>query len=128
MAVKFLSPEWLSEITAALESHQGFQKAISGVDMGIQFEVSDAPSGDTGYHLVITPQAVTIALGVREDLDITIRQDYETATAIMRGDLSVQGAFISGRIKISGNLAKLMVHRAGVEQWLDAVSDIEVEY
>ncbi len=128
MAVKFLSPEWLSEITAALENHPGFQEAINGVEMSVQFEVTDAPSGDTGYHLVINPQAVTIALGLRDDLDITIRQNYETATAIMQGNLSVQAAFISGRIKVSGNLAKLMVHRAGVEQWLEAVSHIEVEY
>jgi len=128
MAVQFLSPEWLSEMTVALENHAGFQEAIRGVDMSVQFEVADAPSGDTGYHLMITPQAVTIALGLREDLDITIRQNYATAAAIMAGDLSVQAAFISGRIKVSGNLAKLMVHRAGVEQWLEAVSHIEVEY
>ena len=128
MAVKFLNPEWLSEITTALENHRGFQEAIRGVEMSIQFEVADTPLGDTGYHLMITPQAVAIALGVRDNLDITIRQNYETATAIMRGELSVQAAFVSGRIKVSGNLAKLMVHRAGVEQWLDAVSHIEVEY
>ena len=128
MAVKFLSPEWLTEVTAALENHQGFQDAIRGIEFGIQFEVSDAPFGDSGYHVVITPQAVTIALGVREDLDVTIRQNYETATAIMKGDLNVQAAFISGKIKVSGNLAKLMVHRAGVEQWLEAVSHIEVDF
>lgn len=128
MAVKFLSPEWLSEVTTALESHQGFQDAVQGIEMGIQFNVMDAPFGDTGYHLVITPQAVTIALGVREDLDITITQDYETASSIMRGDLNVQAAFITGKIKVSGNLAKLMVHRSGVEQWLEAVSHIEVDY
>ena len=78
--------------------------------------------------MVITPQAVTIALGIREDLDITISQNYETATAIMKGDLNVQTAFITGKIKVAGNLAKLMVHRAGVEQWLEAVSQIDVDY
>lgn len=128
MAVKFLSPEWLSEVTTALENHQGFQEAVRGIEMGIQFNVLDGPFGDTGYHLAIAPQAVTIALGVREDLDITINQNYETATAIMRGDLNVQAAFITGKIKVSGNLAKLMVHRAGVELWLEAVSNIEVTY
>jgi len=128
MAVKFLSPEWLAEVTTALENHQGFQEAVRGIEMGIQFNVLDTPFGDTGYHLVITPQAVTVALGVREDLDITINQSYETATAIMRGDLNVQAAFITGKIKVAGNLAKLMLHRAGVEQWLEAVSHIEVDY
>ena len=128
MAVKFLSPEWLSEVTTALESHQGFQDAAREMDLAIQFNVLDSPSGDTGYHLMITPQAITIALGVREDLDITISQNYETAAAIMKGDLNVQSAFITGKIKVSGNLAKLMVHRNGIEQWLAAVSDIDVEY
>lgn len=128
MAVKFLSPEWLSEVTAALENHQGFQEATRGVEMSIQFEVSDAPLGDTGYYVEITSQSVTIALGLKDDLDITIRQNYETAASIMKGDLNVQAAFISGRIKVSGNLAKLMIHRAAVEQWLEAVGHIEVEY
>ena len=40
----------------------------------------------------------------------------------------MQSAFITGKIKVSGNLAKLMVHRNGVEQWLAAVADIEVDY
>ena len=128
MAVKFLSPEWLSEVTTALENHQGFQDAARDMELGIQFNVLDAPFGDTGYHLVITPQAITIALGVRDDLDITISQNYQIAAAIMRGDLNVQSAFITGKIKVSGNLAKLMVHRNGVEQWLAAVADIEVDY
>lgn len=128
MAVKFLSPEWLAEITTALENHQGFQEAVRGVDMGIQFNVLDAPLGNTGYNLVITPQAVTISLGMRDDLDITISQNYEVASAIMRGDLNVQAAFITGKIKVSGNLAKLMVHRQGVEEWLAAVANIEVRY
>ncbi len=128
MAVKFLSPEWLAEITTALENHQGFQEAVRGVDMGIQFNVLDAPFGNTGYNLVITPQAVTISLGMRDDLDITISQNYEVASAIMRGDLNVQAAFITGKIKVSGNLAKLMVHRRGVEEWLAAVANIEVQY
>ena len=97
MAVKFLSPEWLSEVTTALENHQGFQDAARGMELGIQFDVLGAPIGDTGYHLVITPQAITIALGVRDDLDITISQNYETAAAIMRGDLNVQSAFITGK-------------------------------
>ena len=128
MAVKFLSPEWLSEVTTALENHQGFQEAAREMELAIQFNVLDSPLGDTGYHLMITPQAITIALGVREDLDITISQNYETAAAIMKGDLNVQSAFITGKIKVSGNLAKLMLHRNGIEQWLEAVSDIDVEY
>ncbi|MCY3563582.1 MAG: SCP2 sterol-binding domain-containing protein [Acidimicrobiia bacterium] len=128
MAVKFLSPEWLSEVTTALENHQGFQDAAREMELAIQFNVLDSPLGDTGYHLMITPQAITIALGIREDLDMTISQSYETAAAIMKGSLNVQSAFITGKIKVSGNLAKLMVHRNGIEQWLAAVSDIDVEY
>ncbi|MYG91367.1 MAG: SCP2 sterol-binding domain-containing protein [Acidimicrobiia bacterium] len=128
MAVKFLSPEWLSEVTTVLENHQGFQDAAREMELAIQFNVLDSPLGDTGYHLMITPQAITIALGIREDLDMTISQSYETAAAIMKGSLNVQSAFITGKIKVSGNLAKLMVHRNGIEQWLAAVSDIDVEY
>jgi hypothetical protein len=35
---------------------------------------------------------------------------------------------MTGKLKVSGNLAKLMMHQSAVQQWGAAVADLEVEY
>jgi putative sterol carrier protein len=63
-----------------------------------------------------------------EDPDVTVKQSYDTATAISKGELNTQTAFMTGKLKVSGNLAKLMMHQSAVQQWGAAVADLDVEY
>jgi putative sterol carrier protein len=67
-------------------------------------------------------------VGSTEGADVTVKQSYETAAAISKGELNTQTAFMTGKLKVSGNLAKLMMHQGAIQQWGAAVSDIEVEY
>ena len=53
---------------------------------------------------------------------------YETAAAISKGELNTQTAFMTGKLKVSGNLAKLMMQQAAITQWAAAVKGMEVEY
>ena len=59
---------------------------------------------------------------------MTVKQTYDTATAISKGDLNTQSAFMTGKLKVSGNLAKLMMHQGAIQQWGAAVSELDVEY
>ena len=69
-----------------------------------------------------------MGVGSIEDPDVTVRQSYETATAISKGELNTQTAFMTGKVKVSGNLAKLMMHQSAIQQWGAAVADLDVEY
>ncbi len=69
-----------------------------------------------------------MALGTLDNPDVTVAQSYETASAISKGELNTQTAFMTGKLKVSGNLAKLMMHQAAIQQWAAAVSDLDVEY
>jgi len=125
---KFLSEEWAAEATEALNSHEGFKNAIGAADLGIQFETSDAPQGQVDYYLSTSGGNAELAIGELEDADVTVKQNYDTAAAIAKGDLNTQTAFMTGKLKVSGNLAKLMMHQAAVQQWNAAVSDMDVEF
>jgi putative sterol carrier protein len=125
---KFLSDEWASDVTAALNSHEGFKNAIGDAELGIQFTTSDAPEGEVAYYLQTGGGNATLALGTLEGADVTVSQGYDTATAISKGELNTQSAFMTGKLKVSGNLAKLMMHQGAIQQWGSAVSDLEVEY
>jgi putative sterol carrier protein len=125
---KFLSEEWAQEATDALNSHEGFKNAIGAADLGIQFSTTDTPDGEVDYYLSTSSGNATLALGTLEGADVTVKQNYDTAAAIAKGDLNTQTAFMTGKLKVSGNLAKLMMHQNAIQQWSAAVSDMDVEF
>ena len=125
---KFLSDEWAADVTAALNSHEGFKNAIGDAELGIQFITSDAPEGEVSYYLKTSGGNATLALGTLEGADVTVSQSYDTAAAISKGELNTQSAFMTGKLKVSGNLAKLMMHQSAIQQWGAAVADLDVEY
>ena len=124
----FLSEEWASEVTTALNNHQGFKSAIGDAELAIQFSTTEAPDGEVDYYLKAGGGNATMALGTLEGADVTVKQSYDTATAISKGDLNTQTAFMTGKLKVSGNLAKLMMHQNAIQQWGSAVSELDVEY
>ncbi|MGB7860012.1 MAG: SCP2 sterol-binding domain-containing protein [Acidimicrobiia bacterium] len=125
---KFLSQEWASDVTAAINGHEGFKNAIGAADLGIQFETEDTPDGPVNYYLSTGGGNAEVALGDLDSPDVTVKQSYDTASAISKGELNTQTAFMTGKLKVSGNLAKLMMHQSAVQQWGAAVSSLEVDY
>ena len=125
---KFLSADWAEEVTSVLNGHDGFKNAIGTADLGIQFVTEDGPDGEISYFLSSSGGNTSMAIGELESPDVTVRQSYDTATAISRGEMNTQTAFMTGKLKVAGNLAKLMMHQSAIAQWGSAVSDLDVEY
>ncbi len=125
---KFLTEEWAKDVTTALNGHEGFKNAIGAADLGIQFVTEGGPDGDVEYFLTSSGGVSNMAIGSLEDADVTVKQSYDTATSIIRGDLNTQTAFMTGKLKVSGNLAKLMMHQAAIQQWGLAVAELDVDY
>ena len=125
---KFLTEEWARDVSRALNSYKGFKNAIGAAELGIQFTVEEAPDGEVDYYLRSSGGTTNLAIGTLDDPDVTVKQSYDTAVAISQGELNTQTAFMTGKLKVSGNLAKLMMHQSAVQQWAAAVSDLDVEY
>lgn len=129
MAVQFLTEEWADEVERALNSHEGFTQAIRDVDLSLQFLVTDVPDRqDIPYYVRLSGGRAEVAPGELPNPDVSVANSYETAVEISKGELNTQTAFITGRLKVQGNLAKLMMHQGALQQFANAVSDIEVEY
>ena len=124
---KFLSEDWARDVTTALASHEGFKNAIGAAELGIQFTTDDGPDG-SDYYLESSGGTTNVVIGELEDADVTVKQSYDTAVAISKGDLNTQTAFMTGKLKVSGNLAKLMMHQSAIQQWGVAVADLDVDY
>ena len=128
MGVKFLSEEWATTMTEKLNASDEFKGAASGQEAKLQQVVSDAPDGESKYFFELTGGAATVGLGELEGADATITQNYETAVAINKQELNAQQAFMQGKLKISGNMMKLMQLQSVVNAMPSAVKDVEVEY
>ena len=48
--------------------------------------------------------------------------------AISKGELNTQMAFMTGKMKVSGNMAKIMMNQAVFTKFAEASSAVEVEY
>ena len=126
MAVKFLTAEWASAVEDALNNHAGFKGATATTDLGLQFNVTG--EAEASYYMKTAGGVAEFALGTLEGADVTVGQGYDTAAAISKGELNTQTAFMTGKLKVSGNLAKLMMHQNAIQQWQAAVKEVEVDY
>jgi putative sterol carrier protein len=124
----FLSEEHMTTGTEALNADAGFQGAMTGVDLNLQFEVTDSPAGPIAYYLSVGDGAATLALGTLEDADASVASDYETAAAIAKGELNVQMAFMTGKIKVGGNMAKVMMYQSLINEFARVSSTLDLEF
>ena len=124
----FLSDEHFAAAKDALNSDGGFQNSITGVTLSVQFDVSGSNQGDISYYLNIADGAVDTAMGPMDGADVTVASDFETSKDISKGELNVQMAFMSGKIKVGGNMAKIMMHQAVLNDYARVLSGLDVEY
>jgi len=105
---QFLSPEWFAEV-----SRHGPPEPASPSDeppLVIEQLVRGGPDGEVRYRVVITPGRATIEAPSTPGApapDLTFACDWPTATGLAQGTLSAQAALMAGRLKVSGNLARL---------------------
>ncbi len=124
----FLSEDHFAAARQALTSDSGFLNAIVGVDLAVQFDVSGTPDGDVSYHLIVKDGTVDTGMGSSDSADVSVASDFETSKAISKGELNVQMAFMSGKIKVGGNMAKVMMHQAVINDYARVLSGLDVEY
>ena len=129
MAVKYLSEEWATAMTDAINSSDDFKSAATGQSAKLQQVVTDTPeSEETKYYFSLEGGSATVGLGELEGAEATISQNYETAVALDKGELNPQQAFMQGKIKVTGNMMKLMQLQGVINALPKAASGVEREY
>ena len=126
---KFLTKEWMEALKTTINQDDDFTSATTSVDLTLQFETTDAPDGtEATYYLVIKEGVLDAGPGPADEPDATISNDYETAVALSKGELNTQMAFMTGKMKVSGNMAKIMMNQAVFTKFAEASAGVDVEY
>jgi len=127
MSVKFLSEEWATALTAALNGDEAFRAAAAGVSARLQ-QVITHDGDETRYWIVIADGTIDMGIGDLDAVDATITQSYETAAALSQGEVNAVTAFMTGKIKISGNMGLLLGLQGALTRLPDAMRSIDTEY
>ncbi|HEX4865088.1 MAG TPA: SCP2 sterol-binding domain-containing protein [Acidimicrobiales bacterium] len=131
---RFLSAEWFDAIRVHAGHHQPGDKdpaqpphSLHGPHpdrLVLEQVVTGSPEGNVRYFVVVeNGNARLVEPGfARQVADLTITTDWDTATAMARGELATQAALMQGKLRVRGNLTKL-AGRAGELAGLDPIPE-----
>ena len=116
MAYKFLSDEWLEAAKKIREEYAG-KAAPPAHAVRMNQIITDVPFGDgtINAHMDTSGGDLEMDTGHLENPDLTVTLDYPTAQAILVDGNPQAGmqAFMAGKIKVQGDMTKLMAMQQG---------------
>lgn len=116
---QFLSEEW---IVAAREIRSRYQGELPEVPVSVRINqvITDVPFGDGTINAYVDTSngSLELDVGELEEPDAVLVLDYETAKAMIvdRDPAIVMQAFMAGRMKVQGDMMKLMAMQAAVPE------------
>jgi putative sterol carrier protein len=126
VAIKFLTEEWAKAVTEAVNSNDAFKQQAQGKTVKIQ-QVVTTPE-ETKYFFKLEDGRAEVSVGELPDAEATLTQDYDTAVALSRNELNATAAYMSGKLKIQGDLMKLMQLQGLFNTLPQAIKELDVEY
>lgn len=111
---EFLTDAWVAELNAAA----GELRVPDSLCLVVQQVVVDDRGQASEYAIRIEGGRASVTPGRVDDAHVTFTQDRATASAIARGELSAQVAFMSGRLRVGGDVRQV-IDRAREIQALD---------
>lgn len=77
--------------------------------------VRDVPTrGEVRYRLVFDRGRCAVVGAEGEAADVRLETDYVTAVALSRGTANAQAALADGRLRVSGDVARLATHASAL--------------
>ncbi len=95
----------IGEFFAGLESQVDSSK-IAGMNAVYQFDISGDGGGQ--WNVALADGNATVAEGTHESPSITISASDENWSKIVAGELNGQTAFLTGKLKIKGDMSLAM--------------------
>ena len=116
MAFPFLSDEWLDAAKKIREEYAG-KGAAPAHAVRMNQIITEVPFGEgtIDAHMDTSSGELQMDIGHLENPDLTVTLDYATAKAILVEGNPQAGmqAFMAGKIKVQGDMTKLMAMQQG---------------
>ena len=110
---EFLSDEWFISVTTLITEHGADAPATTS--MVLNMVITDTPGGEREMHMGAIDGEAKMGQGHLEAADVTMTTDYVTAKEVFISGNQQAGmqAFMSGKVKVQGDMTKLMMAQQG---------------
>jgi putative sterol carrier protein len=127
VSLAFLSPEWADALKAGLNADEAFKQGSAGQQATIQ-QVITSDGAETQYWIRVADGTIDMGVGTAENPDATITQSYDTAVALARSELNPVTAFMTGKIKVAGNMGMLLGLQSALTRLPAVMQTLDVAY
>lgn len=110
----FLSDDWFTEVATLLVEHGNEAPAHAQLKMNLV--VTETPfDTDVDFHMGAEDGTALMGPGHLDPADLTLTTDYVTAKEVFVSGNPQAGmqAFMAGKVKVQGDMTKLMAAQAG---------------
>jgi putative sterol carrier protein len=101
--VRYLSLDWIEAPTEEVAASPEMAEAATSHRVGVTQVVDAGPEGTVIYHLTVGDGTASFGPGPAIDEDVRFQQDWKAAVGVATGSLTAHEAFITGRIRLTGD-------------------------
>ena len=93
----------------------------------LQQVVTGDPEGEAAWSITLGAGTIVVARGRADAPTVTFTQDVETAAAVNRGELSAQAAFMTGRLRVGGDVQVLLDRQPALAEVDDIFAPVRAD-
>ena len=112
---KYLSQEWLDDLDRAAQATDLVRAVAPDLVFVVEHEVTEAPEGIVRYHIAFDRGTARLRAGPAAGADACFTEDHATAVAVSSGEINAQSAFMTGRLRVRGDMEKLIAAQPAIE-------------
>ncbi len=134
MALPFPSDEWIKELSRQLNESPSYEAAAKDWEGDFIFVVEpDEVYPDTVYlylalHHGKSPDGALLAGETEREAPFTLRAPFSTWRKVIEGKLDPIQAIMSRRLKLTGNLLKVVRYPKAAQEIINCCTRIETEF
>lgn len=125
------SKEWLERVADKLKHDEVYQQKAKGFDSSFQFVIKADPArGVPAEHNVglTLPDCDEVWEGLRADADYVMTGSYKVLHGIVTGKQGAVMAITTRKVKVKGNLAKLLKFTGATNRFVELLGEIDCEF
>lgn len=134
MAIKFNSDEWIKELSRQLNESKDYERSAKDWEGDFIFivEPDESLRGHVYFYLGLlhgkSPDAAMVASETERKADFTIRAPFGTWRKVIEGKLDPIQGMMTGKLKLRGNLMKVMRYPKAAKEIITCCSKIPTDF